>query len=396
MKWLLAVLLVLMLAAAAFFILAPPRIENALNQVLPHDLPAISGGAQALHNSLLVGDLHTDSTLWARDLRARSDRGHVDLPRLREGNVALQAFTIVTKSPSGQNYDSNSADNMDTITLLAIAQRWPPRTWGSLTERALYQASRLNAIAESDPASLIILRTREDLERLLAARAGGADTVGGFIGIEGAHALDTNLANLERLYAAGVRMVGLQHFFDNSLGGSLHGVSGEGLTEFGRQVVSRLDERGLIIDLAHSSPATVRDTLALSRRPLVISHSGFYGHCPTPRNIDDELMRQIAQGGGIVGVGYWDAAICDASPEGIVSALRYGIDLLGVDHVALGSDYDGATAVPFDASELAVLTETMLRQGFSREEIRKVMGGNLVQFLRANLPGGNMTTRPQG
>jgi microsomal dipeptidase-like Zn-dependent dipeptidase len=128
--------------------------------------------------------------------------------------------------------------------------------------------------------------------------------------------------------------------------------------------------------------------LALTERPLVVSHSGFQGHCPTPRNIPDTLMREIAAGGGLIGVGFWDAAVCDVSPAGIVAAIRYGIELLGVDHIALGSDYDGATSVPFDASELAVLTATMLESDFTEEEIRKVMGGNLARFLDEHLPAG--------
>jgi membrane dipeptidase len=97
-------------------------------------------------------------------------------------------------------------------------------------------------------------------------------------------------------------------------------------------------------------------------------------------------MQDIAAAGGLVGVGYWDAAVCDVSADGIVAALRYGIDLLGEDHVALGSDFDGATTVPFDTSELAVLTQKMLEAGFTETEIRKVMGENLIRFLQENLP----------
>lgn len=389
MKWAGGFLALLAVVMAIVFAVAPGRIENSMNLVLPHEVAAISNAAQELHASLTIGDLHADSAIWQRDLRSRSARGHVDLPRLREGNVALQAFTIVSKSPSARNYERNSADAIDTITILAVLQRWPLRTWTSLTERALYQAGKLSAIEVSDPGQLIILRDRSDLEALLAARAGGATTVGALIGVEGAHALDDNLANLDRFYDVGIRMIGLQHFFDNALGGSLHGEGGHGLTAFGRAVVSRLDERGIIIDVAHSSPESVSDTLDLTDRPLVVSHTGFQGHCATPRNIDDALMQRIAAKGGLIGVGYWDAAVCDVSPRGIVSAIRYGIDLVGVDHVALGSDYDGTVEVPFDTSELAVLTDTMLQEGFSKTEIRKVMGGNFVRFLRENLPPGD-------
>jgi membrane dipeptidase len=386
MKWLSRLVLLLLVLAVAGLALAPRLLENSMNAVLPHEPPEISAAAAALHRDLLVADLHADSTLWRRDLRRRAERGHVDLPRLREGNVAVQVFTSVTRTPAGMNYESNPADARDNITLLALAQRWPPRTWDSLAERALYQAGKITSLAATEPDSLLVLRSPDDVGRLLLARAAGAKTVGAVIGIEGAHALDDDLANIDRLFAAGVRMVGLHHFFDNALGGSLHGRGGLGLSDFGRAVVERLEARGVIIDVAHSSMETVREVLAMTRRPVVVSHTGFQGHCATPRNIDDALMQDIAAAGGLVGVGYWDAAVCDVSADGIVAALRYGIDLLGEDHVALGSDFDGATTVPFDTSELAVLTQKMLEAGFTETEIRKVMGENLIRFLQENLP----------
>ncbi|TCO76721.1 dipeptidase [Chromatocurvus halotolerans] len=379
-------LLILVLAVGLFFALAPRMVENSMNRVLPHAPTPITPEGAALHADLTVGDLHTDSTLWRRDLTERSERGHVDLPRLRAGNVALQVFTSVTRTPAGLNYESNSTDARDNITLLALAQRWPPQTWGSLTERALYQGGRIAAIADAEPETLMLLRGSADVARLLEQRDAGAQTVGALLGIEGAHALNGDLASIDRLYGAGFRMFGLHHFFDNALGGSLHGTGGEGLSDFGKAVVQRLEERGAIIDVAHSSPQSVRDVLALTTRPLVVSHTGFQGHCPTPRNIDDALMREIAAAGGLIGVGFWDAAVCDVSPAGIAAAIRYGVALVGEDHIALGSDYDGATTVPFDVSELAVLTDTLLQAGMAESTIRKVMGGNLSRFLTENLP----------
>ena len=128
------------------------------------------------------------------------------------------------------------------------------------------------------------------------------------------------------------------------------------------------------------------DVLAVATRPVVVSHTGLRGTCETPRNLADAQMKRIADAGGIVAVGYWDAAVCDISPEGVVRSLRHAVDLLGVDHVALGSDFDGVTRTAFDTSELAVLTQHMLRSGFTREEIRKVMGENTARFLEAQLP----------
>lgn len=373
-------------AALVAFLVAPSYLERSMNQVLVHERYVVSPKALALHKELVVGDLHSDSTLWSRDLTQRGDRGHVDLPRLREANVALQAFTFVTRSPRGQNYESNDANALDNITLLAVLQRWPVATWSSLSERAIWQAEKLSRIEREHPESLRILRDKSDLESVMSSRAGGGQIVGALLGIEGSHALDGSLDNIDRLLGAGVRMFGLHHFFDNALGGSLHGTGGGGLTEFGRQVVAGVAQRGAMIDIAHSSEQAVRDVLSITEVPLIVSHSGFQGHCPTPRNISDQLMQEIAAGGGLIGVGYWDGAVCDVSLAGIVTAIRYGIDLLGIDHIALGSDYDGSTTVPFDASELATITDEMLKQNFSEVEIRQVMGANMLRFLQQNLP----------
>ena len=385
MKRLLIALLVLVVLVAAFaHWILPGRIEGPRNVVLPHEPYTISEAAQRLHDTLFVADLHSDSLLWKRDLTRRSDIGHVDLPRLQEGNVALQVFSATTKSPSGQNYESNTADS-DQITLLAIASLWPPRTWFSLYERAVYQLEKLHDLVDDE--SVVLIRSKRDLEDVVTRRASGEPVIGAMYLIEGAHPLEGDIENLDRLFEQGLRIIGLTHFFDNELGGSLHGVSGEGLTPFGRSVLRRASELGMIVDIAHASPAMVAEVLALSTSPTILSHGGLKGACRTPRNLPDELMQAFAARGGLLGIGYWDGAVCDPSPEGVVRSIRFAIDLLGVDHVALGSDYDGTVATSFDTSELVILTETMLRSGFTEEEIRKVMGENVKRFLLENLPG---------
>jgi len=384
MRRLILISITLVLIVAVY--IAPAQLEKNMNKVLPHPDYIISKEAETLHQTLTIGDLHSDSTLWARNLLERSDRGHVDIPRMREGNVALQMFTSVTKSPQGQNYAENSSEARDNITLAAIVQRWPLDTWSSLTARALYQAKKLHEFESNSPKELMVVESSQQLRELLQRRKAGESIVGGMLGIEGSHALDGKLDNIQVLYDAGFRMMGLQHFFDNKLGGSLHGESGAGLTDFGSQAVIQMQRAGVIIDVAHSSEQVVKDVLQLSKAPLIVSHTGFFGNCASDRNISDELMVSIAFAGGIIGVGYWDAAVCEATPQGIVKAIRYGIDLVGVDHVALGSDYDGSIAAPFDTSELAVLTHEMLKAEFTVQEISKVMGGNMMRFFKNNLP----------
>ena len=220
-KWLGRLLLLVVAAIAAFLIFAPAYVEKGRNAVAEHDPYPVSDAAAALHASLVIGDWHADPLLWKRDLTVRGTRGQVDIPRLIEGNVALQVFTAVTKSPAGQNYDHNSSDAMDNITLLAVGQLWPPRTWTSLLERALYQAEKLHDFEARSNGQLRIIRTRSDLETLLADRTAGETLVGGILGIEGAHPLGGDIANLDKIEDAGYRLIALQHFFDNAVGGSL-------------------------------------------------------------------------------------------------------------------------------------------------------------------------------
>jgi microsomal dipeptidase-like Zn-dependent dipeptidase len=369
-----------------FFAFAPAYVEKSRNAVVPHDPYPVSDAARALHERLVIGDLHADPLLWNRDLSQRSDYGQVDIPRLLEGNVAVQVFTAVTKSPAGQNYEENSAEAFDNVTALAIGQLWPPRTWNSLLERALYQAEKLEAVEAALPDQFRIIRTRADLDSLLADRAAGQKVVGGILGIEGAHPLEGDIANLDKLEAAGHRVIALQHFFDNALGGSLHGKGNQGLTDFGRAVVEQVAQRGLVLDLAHSSPAVARDVLEITDIPLIVSHSGVTAHCETPRNFPDDLMREIAATGGVIGMGYWDEVTCgDFTPAGVARMTRTAIDLLGEDHVALGSDFDGSVTTAFDTSELAALTQAFLDEGLSEDQIAKVMGGNMIRVLRARL-----------
>jgi microsomal dipeptidase-like Zn-dependent dipeptidase len=364
---------------------APAVVESQLNRVEAHAPYAFSAEAKALHATLNMADLHADTLLWGRDVLVRGTRGHVDVPRLAEGRFALQVFSTVTKTPRGQNYDKNTGDT-DMIAILVRANLWPVRTWDSLLERALYQAELLNEAAARDPKALVVVRNRGDLASLMARRMQGEKVVGGLLATEGAHPLEGDLANLKKLYDAGFRMIGLHHFFDNELGGSLHGVSKGGLSPFGIQAVRAIEEMGMIVDIAHSSEKVVDDVLAVSTRPVVVSHTGVRGACNSPRNLSDAQMRAIAAKGGLIGIGYWPGAVCDSTPAGVAKSIRYAADLVGVDHVALGSDYDGSTTVKFDASESAALVQALMKAGFSEAEIAKISGGNLLAFLAAQLP----------
>lgn len=374
---------------AAFFILAPAYVERSMNPVtMPQDGWPVSDQAMSLHQSLTIGDLHADSLLWDRDLLQQVDRGHTDIPRLLEGNMAVQVFTTVTKSPRGQNYDHNSSDAGDNITPLFMGQLRPLRSWFSLRERALVQAQALEDAAMRDPDRLRIIRTRQDLQSLLSDRADGQKVLGAILGSEGGHPLEGDMANLDLLFDAGFRLMGLTHFFDNELGGSLHGEGGQGsgLTDFGRQVVQSMVQRGMVVDVAHASPDVVRDVLAIAGARPVLSHGGIASHCPSPRNLPDDLVADIAQAGGLIGIGFWSDVVCGKTPADVAGAISAAIDVAGEDHVALGSDWDGSVDSPFDAAHLSALTQALIDQGLTSDQIGKVMGGNMMTYLGSVLP----------
>jgi microsomal dipeptidase-like Zn-dependent dipeptidase len=205
------------------------------------------------------------------------------------------------------------------------------------------------------------------------------------LSIEGLQDIEGKLANLDRLYAAGFRMAGLAHFFDNEVAGSMHGVAKGGLTPLGRQAVRRMEQLGMIVDIAHSSHRSVAEILATARRPVVSSHGGVQAVCKVNRNLTDDEIRGLARTGGVVGIGYWDAAICSTDPRKVVDAIAHVRDLIGVDHVGLGSDFDGAVTTGFDASQLVVITQALRDRGFTDEEVAKVMGGNVLRVLRAGM-----------
>jgi len=370
---------------AAFFFSVPRLVDEHENKVLKNPPYRASDRAFILHRQLTIADLHADSLLWGRDLLERSDYGHVDIPRLADGNVALQVFSLPTKSPHGLNIESND-DKTDDIFWLAVFGLWPPRTWSSLTERALYQAGRLHKFSTASRGSFEIIQSRADLSDYLQHRHFNNRMTAGLLSIEGAHALDGKLENLDALYRAGFRMMSPSHFFDNDIGGSAAGVNKIGLTDKGREWVRQMEAHHMIVDLAHASSKTIDDVLAVATRPVVVSHTGVRGTCNNNRNLSDDQIRAVAAKGGLIGIGYWDTANCGNDAQAIVRAMRYASSLVGVEHVALGSDFDGAVTTPFDTTGLVQITDAMLAAGYSEQEISLIMGGNVMEFLNENLP----------
>jgi microsomal dipeptidase-like Zn-dependent dipeptidase len=358
--------------------------ERYFNRVEPTLMPDLTPAALALHDASFVADLHADSLLFGRDLSNRSPIGHIDLPRLRLGNVSLQVFAIATSAPAGLNIDRNERSAFDLLSLVYCV-RVSHGCIGGLFARIETQAARLARLVERDP-ELVWVRTAADLEALRARRATDRNALGALLALEGAHALGGDPAKLERAFALGVRMLGLAHFTDNDYAGSAHGVDKGGLTELGRRTLARMEELGIAADVAHLAPAAIDDVLAMARKPVIASHGGVKGTCDNARTLSDAHARGIAATGGVIGIGYWREAVCGIAPHDVARAIHYVVKLVGDEHVALGSDYDGGTTVGFDTSRIAVLTQAMLHEGIARESIAKILGGNALRVLAATLP----------
>lgn len=387
---------IIAIALAAFLGFAPAWFEKQTNMVDGKPLPEITAEAQRLHDSLMIVDLHGDTLLWKRKITQQSDYGHIDLDRMEAGNVGLQVFSSVTKTPRGQNYDSNSADT-DNITLLAITQLQPMRTWFSLLERQLYHAQKLERAVKASAGALATISNAADVDGLAEFRARDRSPIGVLFSAEGLQTLEGKRENLQKLYDSRMRMAGLVHFFDNELAGSMHGEKKGGLTKFGRTIVRDMEDMGMIVDIAHSSHATVADILKMARRPVVSSHGGVQAVCGVNRNLTDAEIKGVAATGGVIGLGYWDGAMCDTDPQTVAKAAKHVRDLVGIEHVALGSDFDGAVTTRFDTSGVVHITQALMDAGFTEAEIRAVMGLNALRVIRAGIePMPKTIAPPQG
>ncbi len=376
--------LLLVIGLAAFFYGVPHYVDRSRNSLTGGTI-VVAAAPNDLHNRIIVADLHADSLLWDRDLLKQNAWGHVDIPRLIKGNVALQGFGVVTKTPRGLNIERNSAAT-DNIRLLSFAQRWPLSTWTSLQQRAIYQAQKLHDFADRSNGTFVVIKSRADLQAYLAKRRSGSGLSAGWLTIEGAHALEGELANLDSLYQAGFRMIAPTHLADSEIGASASGESQLGLSELGKRWVAQMERRSIIIDLAHASAGTIDEVLSLAKRPVIVSHTGVKGTCDNNRNLSDAHLKAIAQNGGLIGIGFWQYATCGTDIAAIVKAIRYAVNLVGIKHVALGSNWDGYVATPIDATGIAAITAALENAGLDESAIRHIMGENVVNFLARALP----------
>src|SRR5690625_800750 len=370
--------------------------------------PQPSPENRIFHDSLFIADLHTDTLNWARDPLSHSLFGHVDVPRLLEGNVALQGFSIVTRSPVMLPWRSCITPHApDRAALLALLHGRPVF---DVRDRAYARVERFKEAAArsrgSEGPELRLIETADDLARLVEDRQAGKEVVGGVLAVEGVHHIDPRAEaeevkrEIQDLYEAGIRIFAPVHRFDNNLVGSSEGCERYGLTQQGRIALREAQNLNMVIDLAHMSPAGIRDALELLEGPFTVSHTGIKAECEPPcrdaRNLSDEEIEAILRADGLIGVGFWPQAV-GPSVWRIVDIMVYigeiaeSLNLDRSRYTAFGSDYDGSVAPLVEVGHLDVLTSIMrdLAPLMTPDDIRNIAGRNACRLFAEVLPGGD-------
>lgn len=309
-------------------------------------------------------------------------RGHVDLPRLRAAGINLVGLTVATTWPD----------------LRGTLSRWHFRSLGlpasavdSNMAIAEWVIERLNRWCADSDGQMIIVRSPRDLDACLSADG----PVGVFICVQGGHVLEGDLRNVARLRELGVRMLAPAHVMDNALVGSSTGRLATGLTDYGREAIAELEAQSIVVDLAHMSLVGIEEALPLLHRPFVLSHTGLTEICgtrsrwrrysPQTRNIPASVAAEIGQAGGLIGIVLSSLLLGGPDLSDAVATIRLAIESAGQEHVAIGSDMDGALKMVVDVEGLHALTGALLESGLSPSVVEGVMGGNAARLLEAGL-----------
>lgn len=328
-------------------------------------------------------DLVVGTALFRDTFAGPSGRGLVDLPRLRAAGVNVVGLTLATRFPD----------------LRGSLSRWhfrslgmPPSALRSNMATAERLIGRIARWCDQSAGQLVVVRSAAELQQCLAPGA----PVGVLIGVQGGHVLDGRAANVERLHQLGVRMFAPAHVMDNALVGSGTGRRAGGLTDHGREVIAALEERAIVVDLAHMSLRGVADALAVVRRPFALSHTGltelagersrWRRYSPATRNIPASVARDVGQAGGIVGIVLSTELLGGSTVDHAVAAIRLALESAGEGNVAIGSDMDGALRMVIDVEGFPALTDALLSAGLPSSVVEGVIGGNAVRLLRAVLP----------
>lgn len=392
----------------------------ARNRVLQTRPPACqSEPACQRVRDMFIADAHAD-TLLHRDPATPSTHGHVDLARLLRGGVDLQVFAMAPFAPSMRADDDDvcgSSTSFNQIAgLFVVREPFHPMTWFSAHSRVLRMIDQFDAAMEPAPGEssrFVRVHTADDLDRLISAQRQGTRVVGVLLSVEGFYWAspdrDVLREQLRELHERGVRMVGLTQRASNMLAGSSEDCDDRhGLTDIGKFAVLEIWRQGMILDLAHASSTVIADVVSLARDdlagPVIVSHTGVQRACNRHRNLSDEDVRNVVRAGGVIGLGYWSYVACwslDDDPLEVRQKLvesfvalyetldapgfrqEMGPDYSAIDHIALGSDFDGGTTMPFDTTGIPWLLEGLAtaernaRRVFDDAALAQIAGGNL-------------------
>lgn len=362
--------------------------------------------ALAIHRDAPVFDGHNDlpwqmrnhagSSFDSADIAKPQERFHTDIPRLRKGGVGAQFFAAYV--PADERHRNQAA------------------------HFALEQIDLIRRMCHRYPDTFELATTADDVERI---RKQGK--IAALIGVEGGHAIENSLSVLRMFHGLGVRYMTLTHsdtldWADSATDEAKHG----GLTPFGEEVIRTMNELGMLADISHVSAETMRDVLRVSKAPVIASHSSAFAIAPHPRNVPDDVLKMIAQNGGVVMVNFYSGFVVPESAKNranmlevmrelrekhktpdefdkafaawqkerpieagdvhhVVDHIEHIVKVAGIDHVGLGSDYDGITLTPAqleDVSAYPCITQALLDRGYNEEQIRKILGGNILRALR--------------
>lgn len=313
-------------------------------------------GAARLHHDALVVDLHADTLLYVADggrrLAVRSGSGHVDLPRLRQGGVDVQVFAVY------------------------IAPRYAP-------DRGYQRASQLLEAFERELRAndrMALCTTVEDIHR-----AGATGRLAAVLSIENAEAIGDRVERVDELWRRGVRIMSLTWNGSNRLADGVGGTEHGGLSAFGRLVLARMQRLGIVVDVSHLSESAFWQVVGATRGPIVATHSNAAAVRPHRRNLTNDQLRAIARRGGVVGINFYPEFLGGDTIDHVLRHVEHMLRVMGPDHVALGTDYDGIGRTPKgleDASKLPRLTEAMVQRGYRPEVVRKILGQNAVRVFR--------------
>ena len=325
--------------------------------------------AEALHRRVAVADGHADSLMWNRELTVASEVGHVDFPRLREGGVKIQCFTVVTRG----------LPVIDGFTPFMLKNRWPAAARASEWARCTYPVDRLEQFCTLD-GHAAITGSKAQLEQNLQE-----NRISAVIGIEGGPALEGQVDRVKTLHERGVRVMSLTHLGNNELGGTstpMHG--NRPLTPLGHQVLEAMADVGMAVDLAHASPSMLPQLLAHPKARVFSSHTGVKGVTPLWRNLPDETLRALAGRGGVAGIIFAPQYVGGRALDDVCKHIEHAVNVMGEDAVALGSDFDGLIPLPRgmrDVRDLPKLTEVLVRRELPVRIIEKVLGENFRRFF---------------